>query len=589
MFILLTEINKMKTNIFFVLMLCLYILGNAQPIPTDSLYFGQTPPGDSAIIFAPGIISTDYTEHCTPEFSKDGNEVYWWVCMVPGNNSQLTNPGMTMKRIDNRWTSPAESSFRGKVSFSVDGERLFFTRNGSYPDYPSNGYYVEKKDSGWGEPMDLGIVSRFPELKAVSCISVTQQGTLYFSGDTVGKLRHVDMRIYRSQLVNGEYVKPELLPTSINLSPFNNGTPFIAPDESYLIFSSNRSGGTGKLDLYISFRIPEMDSWSEPINMGNTINSTKDERYAGLSPDGEYLFFTRLVAPRFNYDVFWISTSIIDKLNQIAFAIPEDSLYFGQTPPGDIAEIFAPGIISKPERIEMGLTFSPDGKECYFVTSEGSGTCIYYTKNENKGWTEQVKAPFSSNNVTSDPFFSLDGEGMYFNVNSSDWSERNIYYVERVDDGWGNPNKLLSPINSTSKEQTYYASSDGVAYIQSNRGNDNWDIWEIKYLPDQTANAVMLDANINSTSMELSPCIAPDGSYLIFSSDRSGSISIQDLYISFKKADSTWTKPVNMEEVGANINIPGYNQINPSISPDGEYLFYSNHSHSRNPEFGTPF
>jgi Tol biopolymer transport system component len=172
---------------------------------------------------------------------------------------------------------------------------------------------------------------------------------------------------------------------------------------------------------------------------------------------------------------------------------------------------------------------------------------------------------------------------MYFNINSSDWSERDIYYVERVDDGWGNPNKLPSPINTSSKEQAYYASTDGIFYIQSDRENGNWDIWKINYLSDQTINIIKLDVNINSSSMELSPCIAPDGSYLIFSSNRSGSISSQDLYISYKKADSTWTKPINMEEVEANINISGYNQINPSISPDGKYLFYCNHSHSRDP------
>ena len=50
--------------------------------------------------------------------------------------------------------------------------------------------------------------------------------------------------------------------------------------------------------------------------MGKTINTEKDERYAGLTPDGKNLFFTRWVAPKFNYDIFWVSTKFIDKLRE---------------------------------------------------------------------------------------------------------------------------------------------------------------------------------------------------------------------------------------------------------------------------------
>ena len=62
---------------------------------------------------------------------------------------------------------------------------------------------------------------------------------------------------------------------SINLSPYNNLFPFIAPDESYLIFTSDRKGNFGGGDLYISFHNIDTDTWTEPINMGAPINTDK--------------------------------------------------------------------------------------------------------------------------------------------------------------------------------------------------------------------------------------------------------------------------------------------------------------------------
>ena len=86
--------------------------------------------------------------------------------------------------------------------------------------------------------------------------------------------------------------------------------PFIAPDGSYLIFTSDRAGGRGSGDLWISFAAPD-DSWAEPINM-DTVNSPGYDFCAMLSPDGRYLFFTSSV-DREN-DVFWIDARVIEEL-----------------------------------------------------------------------------------------------------------------------------------------------------------------------------------------------------------------------------------------------------------------------------------
>ena len=99
--------------------------------------------------------------------------------------------------------------------------------------------------------------------------------------------------------------------------------------------------------------------------------------------------------------------------------------YFGQTPPGDSAVIFAPGIISLPDRKERKIAFSPDGKECYFHASGTNNSGIYYTKYENNSWIEQKEASFSIGHRASLPFFSADGNKLYFGI------DYDIYMVER--------------------------------------------------------------------------------------------------------------------------------------------------------------
>ena len=67
--------------------------------------------------------------------------------------------------------------------------------------------------------------------------------------------------------------------------------PFIAPDESYLIWDAEQEGVYGA-DIYISFRQPN-GSWGEAIGMGDTINTADHEQGASLTPDGKYLLFWR--------------------------------------------------------------------------------------------------------------------------------------------------------------------------------------------------------------------------------------------------------------------------------------------------------
>jgi Tol biopolymer transport system component len=117
------------------------------------------------------------------------------------------------------------------------------------------------------------------------------------------------MDIYKSELVNGQYSQFEKLPDQIN-STSKDATPCISPDESYIIFMSNRPGGYGGFDLYISYKKPD-GTWTTAKNMGNKINSFSEEAMPLLSPEGKYLFFNSVKSGDLGFNPYWVDASFL--------------------------------------------------------------------------------------------------------------------------------------------------------------------------------------------------------------------------------------------------------------------------------------
>jgi WD40-like Beta Propeller Repeat len=272
-------------------------------------YLGQTLPSDTPVVFARGIVSTDDLEHSPAIFTPDGNEVYWITARPPSaNNSDWINRALTMKRVNEQWSAPFIAPYH-ITALSPDGKCGYFTSQ------ENKDIWISKKQGDkWSRPKCLNFLTQYPELKFAYVGSITRNGTLYFTAYLEGPLNNYG--IYRTKLINGNYEKPEALSSNINMASGTlNWTPFINPDENYLIFSSNRKGEFGGSDLYISFHDINKDTWSEPINMGEPINTAAQERLPWISPDSKYLFFTRWT-PDHNQDVFWVSAKIIERLRE---------------------------------------------------------------------------------------------------------------------------------------------------------------------------------------------------------------------------------------------------------------------------------
>lgn len=119
------------------------------------------------------------------------------------------------------------------------------------------------------------------------------------------------MDIYLSTLKEGIFTDPQNLGHLVN-SENNEYNPFIAPDESYILFNSNeRPDSYGSHDIYISFRKKDR-TWTEVKNVGDVVNSKASESKPYVSPDGKYFFFS---SPRNgNWEIFWVDAKIIEDL-----------------------------------------------------------------------------------------------------------------------------------------------------------------------------------------------------------------------------------------------------------------------------------
>lgn len=204
-----------------------------------------------------------------------------------------------MKKIKNVWTEPALPSFARDLTeyeafITPDYQKIIFKSKRPKPDGgTSEGgiWYAQKEKEAWSDAQYLPDAINKEWIMSVTS---TLDGTLYFTGRT---------GIARSRFVNGEYVKPEILPKEINKNKyFGASHPYIAPDESYLIFDAE---GMTNSELFISYRKKD-GSWTEAVKLGPQINTDQYEGIATVSPDGKYLFFNR------DNDIYWVSAQFIE-------------------------------------------------------------------------------------------------------------------------------------------------------------------------------------------------------------------------------------------------------------------------------------
>jgi hypothetical protein len=251
-------------------------------------YMGQKPPGMVAEPFAPGIISKDGWE-LEGVFAPGMKEFYFTKRDAEGEKSIIVG----FRQQNNVWKKYIEIPRRGEVSFSPDGTRMHMAKG-----------YLDRVGNGWSKLKMLGPIFDRKDW-GIMRLSTSAKGTYVFDDYKSNDVIRI------STLKNAERQAPILLSKEINTGKWT-AHPFIAPDESYLIWDSEREGGFGGTDIYITYRQRD-GSWGPAINMGDKINSDKKEFYASVTPDGKYILFNRSFG-KGNIDIYWVDAQIIETL-----------------------------------------------------------------------------------------------------------------------------------------------------------------------------------------------------------------------------------------------------------------------------------
>lgn len=227
--------------------------------------------------------------------STDGTEIYFTAESPKKDFSAIL---FMRSGKGGKWSAPEIAAFSGKYRdlepfLSPDGLQLFFASA-----RPNDANSTQPKDvdiwrvtrsaigGAWSEPENLGNIVNTDKDEYYP--SVASSGNLYFTRFAQDKSRKED--IFISRWENGKYIAPQALSDSVNSKTYEFNA-FIAPDESYILFTSyGRSDDLGGGDLYIAHRNKE-GGWQPAQHLGNDVNSTKIDYCPFVDKNG-VLYFT---------------------------------------------------------------------------------------------------------------------------------------------------------------------------------------------------------------------------------------------------------------------------------------------------------
>ncbi len=457
---------------------------NSNYPPLADRYLGQKPPGLTPQIFAPGIVST-------------------------------------------------EEYLESEVLFLPDMSELSFTR--SDLEYKDPEFFVmEYKNQEWSrKSIDSAVIDSYkerfsPSLSEIKShevfrdipiigFSISSARTIYFYvldfSDGSGHMSY-------SRLVNGKYEKPIKMSKAINTGKYI-AHPFIAPDESYLMWDAEKDGESTP-DIYISFRQPD-GSWGAAINMGDKINTARYEQRPKVTPDGKYLFFWKGDVKVRDGSTYveggpnWVDAKVIEELRPKSTSYP--IAYSSKD--GNSREIFLTDIEGK-SRIKITdfegsdgyPDWSPNGKRIAFYAKYDKGkTWSVHTMNSDG--TNRKRLTQAKNKWDSSPTWSPDG--------------KKIAFAREYLDSAGDWQEEIWIMNADGSEQVQLKTLIGRApcFMQDGRilFHSKTETGEICIANSDGSNIITLT---NNTAKDIQPKISPDGKQIAFISDRDGN---QEVYV----------------------------------------------------------
>jgi hypothetical protein len=265
-------------------------------------------------------------------------------------------------------------------------------------------------------------------------------------------------------------------------------------------------------------------------------------------------------------------------------AIGQDVIdYFGQNPPLETPQIFAPNVVSVKGRFEYGISFSPDTKEFAYgvINIKDESGQIYYSKKINNKWASPALANFIGNSSIFLPFFTPDGKSLLYTQTQKDSATyiTDIWIVNKLDSGWDKPLRLPEPINSATREGSVSMTLNKTLYFSSGRNcigitNCPAKIFSSRF-HDGKYSTVDDEVQLNRKGDNESIFVSQNESFAITSNV---STNNSDLYISYRDSVNKWSLPIRLDST---INTKDW-ELRPFVSNDNKYLFFTRMTFSKN-------
>lgn len=249
-------------------------------------------------------INTEYNE-IHPVIAPDGEALYFVRVSHPSNNFGKTGSNdvwYSQHRSDGMWSIARKMAntinkdrYNDLFSITPDGNTILIRgvyKNGRKQDEIGISK-CQKTKTGWTQPEKLEI----PKLDGMCkgqflSAYLSNTGKVLILGFAEKKNSKDDDLYFCTLGRDGKWTKPESLGSDINTGD-SETTPFLASDDYTLYFASDRKGGQGGSDIWVSKRTDRTwQKWSKPINLGEKINSKEDDFYYSITASGEYAYMS---------------------------------------------------------------------------------------------------------------------------------------------------------------------------------------------------------------------------------------------------------------------------------------------------------
>ncbi len=247
---------------------------------------------------------------------------------------------------------------------SGDGTKMAFVTELPFYD---GAFFTEKTSDGWSYPQMITQMLGFDA--DVYPVALSYDGSemiLYYDDDYIGNLYYSRMEdgLWTPALKMGEHISTKYWESHASFSK----------DGQTLYFTSNRKGGHGGLDIYLSEKQAD-GKWGPPVNLGTTINSRYNEECPYISEDGQVLYFSSYGHYNMGgYDIFYSrKTSQGNWAEPVNIGYPinttDDNLYFQPFDNGNAAyySVYSPSGIGRHDIYYMNI-YSVNNPRLYYVT-----------------------------------------------------------------------------------------------------------------------------------------------------------------------------------------------------------------------------